>query len=312
MTTAIRTSNEFEFEALLHSVLQERSAWSEPPAGLEQRLTARLAQEPEARPIAAFVFAQGPRTQRSSASLWFAAAAHGLALLLILAVASRHLSVPAPTKTLLTTALIPPPAIPPAAHTIGGGGGHHDIAPDTAGHLPKFAQHQILPPKAPPTEAPRLAIEPTFVMQKDLKLAQNTLPNLGLPNSPNQDFSLGNGNGTGLGAGDGSGLGPGSGGNIGRGVYAVGGAVSQPQVLVSADPEFSEEARKAKFSGNVLVYFIVDEHGTPTHVRVARGVGMGLDEKAVDAIRQYKFKPGLKDGKPVKVQMAIEVNFQIL
>jgi protein TonB len=57
---------------------------------------------------------------------------------------------------------------------------------------------------------------------------------------------------------------------------------------------------------------VVDENGNPTHVHVARGVGMGLDEKAVEAVRQYKFKPGMKDGKPVKVELAIEVNFQIL
>jgi protein TonB len=92
----------------------------------------------------------------------------------------------------------------------------------------------------------------------------------------------------------------------------IGGSVRAPVLTFSVEPEFSEEARKAKFSGNVLVYFVVDENGNPTHVRVMRGVGMGLDEKAVEAVRQYKFKPGMKDGKPVKVEMAIEVNFQIL
>jgi protein TonB len=251
--------------------------------------------------------------KRSPASTAVAVAAHVLIIGLIAFLIAKHVQISAPVKTQLTVVLSPPPpAIPPAAQSIGGGGGHHDIAPVTQGHLPKFAQQQIVPPKAPPPEAPKLAIEPTIVMQKDLKMADNTMPNIGVPNSPNKGFSLGTGNGTGLGAGDGSGLGPGTGGNTGGGAYRVGGGVSQPKVLVSADPEFSEEARKAKFSGNVLVYFIVDENGNPTHVRVARGVGMGLDEKAVDAVRLYKFKPGLKDGKPVKVEMAIEVNFQIL
>jgi len=59
------------------------------------------------------------------------------------------------------------------------------------------------------------------------------------------------------------------------------------------------------------VYLIVDEKGMPTHVRVVRGVGMGLDEKAVEAVRQYRFKPGTKDGKPVPVDLYIDVNFQI-
>ncbi len=98
---------------------------------------------------------------------------------------------------------------------------------------------------------------------------------------------------------------------MGGGVYHIGGGVRPPSVLYSVDPEFSEEARKAKFSGNVLVDLIVDENGQPSHVRVARGVGMGLDEKAVEAVRQYKFKPATKDGKPVKVELSIDVNFQI-
>jgi periplasmic protein TonB len=316
MSAVMMSIEEFEFDALLQSVLEERNA--DAPAGLEQRLTARLAQEAEAmhsRPAAEepFRFVQSIRTQRSASSTWVAIGVHGLALVLILAVASRHMQLAAPTRTSLTTVLEPAmPPIPPKAQTIGGGGGQHDVAPVTQGHLPKFAPEQIVPPKAPPTEAPKLAIEPTVVMQKDLKMADNTMPNLGTPNSSMKGFSLGNGTGTGIGSGDGSGMGPGSGGNTGGGVYRVGGGVSQPMVLVSADPEFSEEARKAKFSGNVLVYFIVDENGTPTHIRVARGVGMGLDEKAVEAVRLYKFKPGMKDGKPVKVEMAIEVNFQIM
>jgi protein TonB len=309
MSIAIMNTNEFEFEALLQSVLEERGVWAEAPAGLEQRLIARLAQGAETRP-AVFRFAQSSRTQRSSGSLWFAVTVHGFALMLLLAVASRHVSIAAPAKVALTTVLTPP--IPPANQSVGGGGGHRDIAPVTQGHLPRFTQEQIVPPKAPPLDAPRLTIEPTVVMQKDLKMADNTLPNLGMPNSSMKGFSLGTGDGTGLGSGSGGGIGTGSGGNTGGGVYSVGGGVSQPKVLISADPEFSEEARKAKFSGNVLVYFIVDENGTPTHVRVVRGVGMGLDEKAVDAVRQYKFKPGMKDGKAVKVEMAIEVNFQIM
>ncbi|HEY2041003.1 MAG TPA: energy transducer TonB, partial [Edaphobacter sp.] len=79
----------------------------------------------------------------------------------------------------------------------------------------------------------------------------------------------------------------------------------------SVDPEFSEEARKAKASGDVTVYLWVDEHGNPTHIRVLRGMGMGLDEKAVEAVKQYRFKPAMENGKPVKVEMYVVVNFQI-
>ena len=122
---------------------------------------------------------------------------------------------------------------------------------------------------------------------------------------------MGNGSGSGLGSGNGSGLGAGSGGGYGGGVRQVGGGVSAPVLLYSPEPEFSEEARKAKVAGNVLVNLIVDAQGRPQNVRVVRGVGMGLDEQAVKAVQQYKFKPAMEAGKPVAVQLNVEVNFQI-
>ncbi len=98
---------------------------------------------------------------------------------------------------------------------------------------------------------------------------------------------------------------------MGGGLRKIGGGVSEPVVLYSPDPEFSEEARKAKVSGNVIVYLQVDTNGRPTHVHVIRGIGLGLDEKAVEAVRQYKFKPAMENGHPVAVEMNVEVNFQI-
>jgi protein TonB len=76
-------------------------------------------------------------------------------------------------------------------------------------------------------------------------------------------------------------------------------------------PEFSEEARKAKFMGVVTVTLVVDPKGLPENVRVTRGVGMGLDEKAIAAVKQYRFKPAMMGGKPVAVEVNVEVNFQI-
>jgi periplasmic protein TonB len=148
-------------------------------------------------------------------------------------------------------------------------------------------------------------------VQDEVKMASN-LPQIGVPNSPIVGMSMGNNSGSGIGSGDGPGLGPGSGGNVGGGLHRVGGGVRAPQVLFQPEPEFSEEARRAKFSGNVEVYLWVDEHGNPSHVRVVRGIGMGLDEKAVEAVRQYRFKPAMENGKPVTVEMYIDVVFQIL
>ena len=234
-------------------------------------------------------------------------------LILLIAFLVRHhvqLAAPRPPAVILTD-VVPPPRIPPAKEAIGGGGGQHDLAPVTQGHLPKLAQTQIVPPKAPPTIPPKLAVEPTVVVQPDLKMADNKMPDMGSPTSSLKGFSMGNGSGGGLGSGNGNGIGPGSGGNTGGGVYHVGGGVKAPALIFQVDPEFSEEARKAKFSGNVEVHLIVDESGLPTHVTVARPIGMGLDEKAVEAVRQYKFKPAMKDGKPVKVDIYVDVNFQI-
>jgi protein TonB len=251
--------------------------------------------------------------KRSPASTAVAVGAHVVIILLILWLVAQHVTAVTAPKMVLTTLTAPPPPPPvaPKLEKIGGGGGQHDLAPVTAGHLPKLAQEQIVPPKAPPTIPPKLAVDPSVVVQKDLKMADNTLPNIGAPTSNLKGFSMGNGNGSGIGSGNGNGIGPGEGGNTGGGVMHIGGSVKPPSVLSSVDPEFSEEARKAKFSGNVQVYLWVDENGNPSHVRVVRGVGMGLDEKAVEAVRQYKFKPAMQNGKPVKVDLYIDVNFQI-
>src|ERR1017187_8001855 len=145
---------------------------------------------------------------------------------------------------------------------MGGGGGQRGPTPVTQGHLPKFADTQITPPKAPPLEQPKITMpEPTIEVQKDLKMANNNMPNIGLPNSPLIGTSMGNGSGPGQGAGNGSGLGPGSGGHYGAGLRKIGGGVSSPVVIYQVDPEFSEEARKAKFMGVGLGNLIVDTHG---------------------------------------------------
>lgn len=251
--------------------------------------------------------------KRSPASTAFAIGAHVVIILLIALFIASQVKVMNQSKNdVAVIAAAPPPPIAPKLEQIGGGGGQHDVAPVSKGKLPDLSQKQLVPPKAPPTVAPKLSIVPTVVVQKDLNLANNDMPNLGAPNSTLKGVSLGNGSGTGIGSGSGSGIGPGSGGNTGGGVMHIGGGISKPVVLYQVEPEFSEEARKAKFSGNVEVYLWVDTDGKPSHIRVVRGVGMGLDEKAVEAVRQYRFKPAMKDGKPVQVDLYVDVNFQIL
>jgi len=215
-------------------------------------------------------------------------------------------------KQMELTKLLTPPPMAPMKQTMGGGGGQRGPTPVTKGALPKFAETQITPPKAPPMEQPKIRMpDPTIEVQTNLKMANNNMPNLGMPNSPLIGNSMGNGSGSGLGSGNGSGLGPGSGGNYGGGLRRVGGGVSAPVPIYTVEPEFSEEARKAKFMGVVTVNLIVGANGLPQNVHVVRGVGMGLDEKAVDAVKLYRFRPAKEAGKPVAVEMNVEVNFQI-
>ena len=253
--------------------------------------------------------------KRDPKSTAIAVALHIIAIALIAWLLAKGVKMAAPQVTKLVTPIdlpVTPPRAPVKAQTMGGGGGQKGPTPVTKGRMPKFADTQIVPPKAPPVQDPKIKIEPTVEVQKDLKMANNNMPNLGMPNSPLVGaFSGGGGAGTGLGPGSGSGLGPGNGGNTGGGPRRIGGGVSAPVLIFSVEPEFSEEARKAKMAGNVLVNLWVDQNGKPSHVHVLRGVGMGLDEKAMEAVRQYRFKPALENGKPVLVELNVEVNFQI-
>jgi TonB family protein len=93
-------------------------------------------------------------------------------------------------------------------------------------------------------------------------------------------------------------------------VYKVGDGVTGPVLVHSVDARYSEKARQAKYSGVCIVSLVVDRRGMPEHVHTTRRLGMGLDEKAIEAVRQYRFKPATRFGKPVAVDLTIEVNFQ--
>jgi len=165
-------------------------------------------------------------------------------------------------------------------------------------------------------------MESAINVQKDIILPDNPMmPNIGVHNSVNVRLSsngqgggggMGSGYGGGMGSGSGNGYGPGSGGNTGGGVYRIGGGVSAPVPLNSVEAEFSDEARRAKYQGVVLVGLIVDAQGNPQSVHIVRALGMGLDEKAIEAVKKYKFKPAMRDGKAVAVSgVTVEVNFRL-
>jgi len=192
----------------------------------------------------------------------------------------------------------------------GGGGGDRLPLPAAKGKLPKQSLNL----------QPKLAMEPTIIAPPDVPLPQVNMPNYGDPlaklgplsNGPGSGAGIGSGSGGGVGSGKGSGLGPGEGGGFGGGVFKVGGGVTAPTLLFKVEPEYSEEARKAKYQGTVVLYVEVDPTGKAVNPKVIRSLGLGLDEKALEAVRKWKFKPGYKDGKPVTVAATIEVNFRLL
>ncbi len=211
----------------------------------------------------------------------------------------------------------------PSPKPVGGGGGGGDRSPLPAskGKLPKFSLEQFTPPTTHiVNENPKLPMEPTVVIPPDIQLPSVNMAVLGDPlgrigppsNGPGSGGGIGSGSGGGVGSGIGPGVGPGSGGGIGGGAYRVGGGVSAPQLLHRVDPEYSEEARKAKHQGTVELYVEVEPDGRAHRIVVRRGLGLGLDEKAVEAVRQWRFKPALKDGKPVTVGALVTVHFRLL
>jgi protein TonB len=203
----------------------------------------------------------------------------------------------------------------------GGGGGDRDKLEAPKGKLPKQSMQQITPPVViARNENPALPVEPTVVIPDNVRLPNPNIPTLGDPlakvtgppsNGVGSGGGIGSGSGGGIGSGTGPGVGPGRGGGFGGGVFRVGGGVSAPRATYAPDPEYSEEARKAKYQGVVVLWLIVGPDGRPRDIKVSRQLGMGLDQKAVEAVRNWRFEPATKDGKPVAVQINVEVNFRL-
>ena len=214
------------------------------------------------------------------------------------------------------------PKMAPKKDTMGGGGGGGDRSPlpPSKGKLPKLALKQFTPPSATPPPQAKLTMDPSIIVPPDVPLPNVNMAQYGDPlaklgqasNGPGSGGGIGTGSGGGVGSGKGGGFGPGEGGGVGGGVFKVGGGVTAPSLLYKVEPEYSEEARKAKYQGVVVLYVEVDPTGKAVNPRVVRSLGLGLDEKAIEAVRKWKFRPGYKDGKAVTVAATIEVNFRLL
>jgi periplasmic protein TonB len=201
----------------------------------------------------------------------------------------------------------------------GGGGGDHASVKARRGTAPKFNNQQLSPPAiVVRNPTPKLQVEPTLLGPPQLQLpppekigdlwsTNVTVPSNGL----GRQAGVGRESGTGLGPGDGAGLGAGSEAGFGGESFRAGNGVSAPRATYDPDPEFSDEARKAKHQGIVVLSLVVDPAGRARNIRIVRALGMGLDEKAIEAVQKWQFAPGMKDGHAVAVQVNVEVNFRL-
>jgi TonB family protein len=160
---------------------------------------------------------------------------------------------------------------------------------------------------------PKLQVSPSIFEENAPRIPLET--HIGSPQTAPLPLLAYQGNG-------GSGIGaPGSGrstqirddgGRPAGGVFSLSDVSQAPVLLFKVQPDYTDQARQAKYQGVVLLRVVIDENGAPQNVRVLRPLGLGLDEKAVAAVRHWRFRPGLLDGHPVPVDANVEINFQLL
>ncbi|HEV8385602.1 MAG TPA: energy transducer TonB [Candidatus Acidoferrales bacterium] len=217
------------------------------------------------------------------------------------------------------------PKLPPGGEKAsgGGGGGERMNTPPSKGRLPKFSMQQLTPPMATIRNPnPKLPAEPTVVVPPDIRVPQPNISAYGDPlaamvtgsGGPGGGAGIGTGCCGGVGSGSGPGVGPGEGGGIGGGVFRPGrGGVGEPECAYCPLPTYSDEARKSKYQGVVTLRIIVEPDGRASNISISRGLGMGLDEKAIEAVKTWRFKPAMgPGGKPVRVEVLVEVTFRLL
>lgn len=195
----------------------------------------------------------------------------------------------------------------------GGGGGNHDPQPASRGNPPRASlEDQLVPPMIVPTETHRLMRDETVVVAPDVPMPVGGP--IGDPLSKFSALSQGPGGLGGWGEGCCNGIGPSRGPHVGPGPEGVRPGVhgaTVPQVIYNPEPTFSEEARKTKQQGKVTLWLVVGADGRTYNIRVGQGLGYGLDEEAIKAVSQWRFKPATLNGQPVATQIAVEVDFHL-
>ncbi len=291
------------------------------------REAVRLAGKPPVkldRPVEVGELWNPPRQYRRVQLLVFLG--HALVALLILVPLFPRITQPTVQASVAMIPISPyEPAMAPkpgkAVHG-GGGGGVRNPLPPTRGRLPRFSMTQFTPPMAKILPHPKLPMEATVLGSPNIRLISPPDPNYGDPLSKILNDSGGPGEGGGIGTGSSGGVGSGSGGGVGPGFgygtgggYPSGGAngYSMPSCLFCPNPQFSDEAVKMKYQGTVDVRVVVTASGNTEDIQVLRNLGLGLDQKVIEAVRTWRWKPSIgPDGKPHTVSVIVEVNFQLL
>ena len=286
----------------------------------------------------------GPRAsmKRSPGALLASGALHGVGLLAFLLLATMGVVAPTtfPMSEMRLVFLATPgpgggggggglkqPAPPPAAKMKGASAVKSPVPPPRpkTTRPPEPEPKQTPPPPAPepvakPVEPPPPAPKPLpEVVAPVAQAPADTTDKAGiLANSRDSDShgpgtgaGAGTGQGTGIGEGTGSGIGPGTGGGTGGGPYRPGSGITPPSILREVRPDYTEEARRRGIAGDVELEIVVRADGTVGNVKVIRGLGSGLDQRAVDAVRQWRFSPAKRFGTPVDVLVEVAVEFKL-
>jgi TonB family protein len=219
---------------------------------------------------------------------------------------------------------VPPEDVPRISPSTKGGGGGGDGSVLRASHgnpTPRTPRPWVPPVQVYNNLDPKLTMNPSIVATDAVYMDPNVrnfgdpfAPNGPLSNGPGHGGGLGNGCCGGQGDGNGNGAGPGSGGSgFNGGLFVAGhGGVVNPVVLYKPDPDYSDDARKAKMQGTVVLEVVVDRDGRPQIRKILQSLGLGLDEQAIKAVSLWRFKAGTKDGKPVPVLVQVLVSFRLL
>jgi TonB family protein len=169
------------------------------------------------------------------------------------------------------------------------------------------------PPPAPQTVTPQV-VAPVVTASSDPR-DRAGVPSEHAPDTESQGIGTGggagSGQGTGIGEGSGPGIGPGTGGGTGGGPYRPGSGITPPQLLREVKPDYTEDARRQGIEGDVVLEIVVRSDGSVGDVRMVKGLGAGLDRRAIDAVRQWRFSPARRFGTPVDVMVEVAVEFKL-